>query len=140
MTPPHDPHAHHSAPYETTDADTRQISIWTISIFVTIFAGMLSMAALLFGFLKVPSSMFFDRPPTTAEYERSLPPTPRLQVNQAGDLQQFRAHEEQFMTSYSREPNSGAIHMPIEKAIDIVASRGVLPGAAKAAAAAPVKK
>ena len=138
MKPTHNVTSHQPVPYETTDADTTQIKVWTASIFVTVALGMLSMAALLFAFMKFPPSL--DRTPTAAEYERSLPPTPRLQVNQAGDLQQFRAHEEEFMTSYSREPNSGMVHMPIEKAIDIVAARGVLPGTKAPAPVAPVKK
>ncbi len=142
MKPTHTVTGHQAAPYETTDADTKQIKVWTASIFVTVALGMLSMAVLLYAFVKFPPSL--DRTPTAAEYERSLPPTPRLQVNQAGDLQQFRAHEEDFMTSYSREPHSGAVRMPIEKAIEVIASRGALPGAkaamAPAAMGTPVKK
>ena len=86
---------------------------------------MLAMAALLFGFLKFPVAL--DRPPTAAEYERTLPPTPRLQINQPGDLQQFREREEQLLTTYGREQNSGAVRIPIDKAIDIIAGRGALP-------------
>ena len=141
MSVHHDSHHQSNAPYETTDANVHQISIWTISIFVTMFAGMISMAALLFGFIKFPVSL--ERPPTAAEYERSLPPAPRLQVNQVGDLQQFRERELQVLTTYGREPNSGAIRIPIDKAIEIVAERGALPktaAAPPAAAAAPVKK
>ena len=135
----HTPPASGNAPYEVTDADAKQISIWTISIFVTIFAGMIAMAALLLGFLKFPAAL--ERTPTAAEYERSLPPTPRLQVNQAGDLEQFRAHEESVLSSYGREPNSGSVRIPIDKAIDIVASRGALPGyAVKPVTAAGPKK
>jgi len=133
---PHPPPT--NVPYEVSDADAKQISIWTISIFVTIAAGMIAMAALLFGFFKFPIPL--DRPPTAAEYERTLPPAPRLQVNQSGDLQQFRAHEENVMSTYSREQNSGAVRIPIDKAIDIVAARGVLPGTGKPAVAAAVKK
>jgi hypothetical protein len=108
---PHPPPT--NVPYEVSDADAKQISIWTISIFVTIAAGMIAMAALLFGFFKFPIPL--DRPPTAAEYERTLPPAPRLQVNQSGDLQQFRAHEENVMSTYSREQNSGAVRIPIDK-------------------------
>jgi len=133
---PHPPPT--NVPYEVSDADAKQISIWTISIFVTIAAGMIAMAALLFGFFKFPIPL--DRPPTAAEYERTLPPAPRLQVNQSGDLQQFRAHEENVMSTYSREQNSGAVRIPIDKAIDIVAARGGLPGTGKPAVAAAVKK
>lgn len=129
--------AHHSAPYETTDADAKQISIWTITIFVTIAIGMISMAVLLVGFLKFPPSL--DRTPTDAEYQRSLPPAPRLQVNEPGDLHQFRAREEHILSTYGRESNSGAVRIPIDKAIDIVASKGALPGVGKPVAVAAPK-
>jgi hypothetical protein len=125
-------------PYEVSDANVKQISIWTSAIFITMAAALVAMAALLFGFLKFPVPL--DPPPTAAEYERILPPTPRLQVNQAGDLQQFRVHEEHALTTYGREHNSGAVHIPIDKAIDIVAARGVLPGTSKPTAKPAVKK
>lgn len=125
MAQHHDAPVPHGPAYETTDADTRQISIWTMAIFVTIAAGMISMAALLFGFIKFPPAL--ERTPTTAELGRELPPTPRLQVNQSGDLHDFRAREEKALGSYGREPNSGAVRIPIDKAIDIVAARGTLP-------------
>lgn len=138
-----DSHSHHvpaAAGYETTDANIKQISIWTIGIFITIFAGMVGMLGLLAGFIKFPVEL--DRKPTAAEYQRSLPPTPRLQVNQSGDLSDFRAREEAAATSWRRDPNSGAVQMPINTAIEIIAGRGVLPGsrpttAPAAAAAAP---
>ncbi len=135
---PHDSLHASTAPYETTDANVRQISIWTISIFVTIFAGMLAMAALLFGFMKFPVAL--DRPPTAAEYERTLPPMPRLQTNQPGDLQRFREREDRLLTTYGREKNSGAVRIPIDKAIEIVAGRGLLPASAKPDVAVAVKK
>ncbi len=140
MTSPHNtpPDPPHGVPYETTDADTKQITVWTVSIFVTIAAGMLAMAALLFGFFKFPPAM--DRTPTAAEYERSLPPAPRLQVSEPADLQQFREHEEQVLSTYGREPNSGAVRIPVDKAIDIIAERGALPGAAKVAPAPAAPK
>jgi hypothetical protein len=133
MSSHNDPNLPRALPYETTDADTKQITVWTASIFITMAAGMLAMAALLFGFIKFPPAL--DRTPTDAEYQRSLPPAPRLQVNEPIDLQQFREREEQVLTTYGREPNSGSVRIPVDKAIDIVAARGVLPGAPKVAAA-----
>lgn len=135
MTPHPPPN---NLPYETTDADAKQISVWTTAIFVTMAVALISMAAMLFGFIKFPVAL--DPPPTAAEYERVLPPTPRLQVNQSGDLEQFRAHEEHQLSTYGRERNSGAVHIPIDKAIDIIAARGVLPGPGKPAATPAVKK
>lgn len=120
--------------YEVTDANTHQISLSSIAIFVTVGAGMLSMFLLINGFLRFPQEL--DRKPTAAEYERSLPPTPRLQVDQAGDLSTFREREEAAVTSWRRDSNSGAVRIPVDKAIEIVAARGILPGTRPAAAAA----
>ncbi len=51
-------------------------------------------------------------------------PAPRLQPNPVADLNKFRAREEQQMNSYGWiDPSAGKIHIPIERAIDIVASR-----------------
>ena len=128
--------SHHGPNYETTDANVKAISYWSIGIFVTIFAGMASMAALYFGLNKFPVEL--ERKPTAAEYERSVPAGPRLQVDQSGDLEKFRARENDLLNNYGREANSGAVRIPVATAIDIVAGRGTLPGA-KPAAAAPAK-
>lgn len=126
---------HHGPNYETTDANVRAISIWSVGIFVTIFAGMASMAALYFGLNKFPVEL--ERKPTAAEYERTVPSGPRLQVDQWGDLQKFRAREDDLLNNYGREANSGAVRIPVDTAIDIVAGRGTLPGARPATAAVP---
>ncbi|MBM3795596.1 MAG: hypothetical protein FJW31_16405 [Acidobacteria bacterium] len=126
--------SHCGPKYETTDANIKAISVWTIGIFVTILAGMIAVAAMLFGLGKFPVEL--ERKPTAAEYERTVPSGPRLQVDQAGDLDKFRRRENEVLNNYGRQPNSGAVRIPVDTAIDIVAGRGVLPGARPAAAAA----
>ena len=125
-------HPENNSPYETSDADVHSISVWTIGIFVTMFVAMGLMGAMVFGLLKLPVD--FGRAPTAMELERSLPPTPRLQVDQAGDLSNFRAQEEAVLSTYGRQSNSGAIRIPVERAIEIMAAKQ--PGAAPAPAAA----
>jgi hypothetical protein len=119
----HQQHEHggNHLPYETSDADVHSISVWTIGIFVTMFVAMGLMGAMVFGLLKLPVDL--GRTPTAMEMERSLPPTPRLQVDQAGDLSDFRAQEDAALSSYGRQSNSGAIRVPIERAIEIMAAR-----------------
>ena len=126
---------HHNAPYETTDADAKQVSVWTISIFVTILAGLISMAALLFGFVKFPVSL--DRTPTAAEYERNLPPTPRLQTTPKEDLLDFRAAERAALSSYGWvDRNKSIVRIPVADAMKLTLERG-LPSRAQTAGAAP---
>ncbi len=50
-------------------------------------------------------------------------PMPRIQPNPVADLNKFRVREEQELNSYGWvDPQAGKIHIPIERAIDIMAS------------------
>jgi hypothetical protein len=78
-----------------------------------------------------------DHEPTAMELERILPPKPRLQVNQQLDLQQVREQEQRILNSYgwvSKE--AGAVRIPINRAMDLIAERGLPPAKP---AASPVK-
>ena len=57
-----------------------------------------------------------------------LPPEPRLQNNAVGDLRQIQAAEDQVLTSYGWvDRKKGVVRIPIDRAIDLLAQRG-LPG------------
>lgn len=131
----------HDAPhgaYETTDANVPTLYKWGIGLFVVIFASMGLMWALHAAFEAPPVKM--DHEPTAMEMERVLPPKPRLQVNQQLDLKQVREHEQQILHSYGWvRKESGTVRIPIDRAMDIIAERG-LPATKPVAAAAPVKK
>jgi len=50
-------------------------------------------------------------------------PMPRLQPNPVADLNKFRLREEQRLNSYGWvDPQAGRVHIPIEQAMDIMAS------------------
>jgi hypothetical protein len=54
-----------------------------------------------------------------------LPPEPRLQVRPYEELQVLRAHEDDVLTHYGwQDQKNGIVHIPIDKAMDIVAQRG----------------
>jgi hypothetical protein len=70
-----------------------------------------------------------------------LPPPPRLEVYGSRHWQQFRSAEEARLSSYGwLSRSTGAVHIPIEHAMDLIAERGVagLPPAPMALPAAPV--
>ncbi len=52
------------------------------------------------------------------------PPAPRLQVNQQVDWQQLRATDEAVLNSYGKS-SDGSIRIPIDRAIDLTAQRGL---------------
>ena len=63
-----------------------------------------------------------DRPQDT------IPPAPRLQIHPVASWQAFREAESQRLTTYGwLDRSQGAVHVPIERAIDLVVERGVGP-------------
>jgi hypothetical protein len=74
---------------------------------------------------------------------RELPPQPRLQVHPRADLQSYLRSEQEKLNSYGTDPATGAARIPIDRAIDLVAERGLpyrrqaSPGAAPSAVRTP---
>jgi len=75
-----------------------------------------------------------ERPPVgTAMPPQKLPPEPRLQAHAARDMQQMLESEEQTLHRYGWvDPDRGIVRIPIDRAMDIIAKKGlpVLSGAA----------
>lgn len=60
--------------------------------------------------------------------EAVVPPAPRLLVDPVGHWRELRAAETRRLDSYGwLDRKAGAVHIPIERAIEIVAQRGVAP-------------
>lgn len=62
-------------------------------------------------------------------------PLPRLEVNERSQLYDFRRQEEDTLNTYGMDPKTGVVHIPIERAMQLLAQRG-LPTAPQSAAAA----
>jgi hypothetical protein len=57
-----------------------------------------------------------------------VPPLPRLQVYPVKHWTDFQTAEKERLESYGwMDQSTGAVHIPIERAIDLVAERGVAP-------------
>lgn len=54
-----------------------------------------------------------------------VPPEPRITAFPAVQLQNLRRHEEQILGTYGVDPQSGAVHIPIDKAMDLLLQRGL---------------
>ena len=58
--------------------------------------------------------------------ERVLPPEPRLQVNERRTLQEQKAIDQVRVNEYRwLDKNAGVVRLPIDRAIDLVAERGL---------------
>ena len=121
-------------PYETRDANTGSlvrfggvlvvtlVVAWTVSLWV----------------LDYFKSAYPPGPPATPfEQARAVPPLPQLQVHPVADLQQYREDQAKALDSYGWVDRSrGTVHIPIERAMDLLLQRGLptRPGGAAAAA------
>jgi len=66
--------------------------------------------------------------PLAAESARELPPRPRLQAAPIDDLRQLREAEEKVLTTYAwSNAKQGLVRIPIERAMDLLAARGIHP-------------
>ena len=64
--------------------------------------------------------------PLAAEYGLKEPPAPRLQNDPLLDLQQLRARDAERLSTYAWvDRDAGVVRIPIERAIELLATRGL---------------
>jgi len=74
------------------------------------------------------------------DYPQGAFPSPRLEVDERGQLNDIRIKEEETLQSYDYiDKNAGTVRIPIDRAMDLIAQRGlpVQKAGMDAAAAAP---
>lgn len=103
--------------YETRDVSLSAIAKWVAFLFVFV-AGAASVTWVLFRFVYVPGGEEKSQFPLT--YSRQLPPGPRLQANAVQDIKDYRQNEFAAINGYGRDPRTGAIHIPIDRAMTLV--------------------
>jgi hypothetical protein len=129
--------AHHSADdqyletppgaqYEHTDAN-----VWLIvkfGIWLTISA-LIIHVGLGFMFSMLKQQGIASQPneyPLAAKAEPRLPPEPRLQQFPRNELYDFRTAEEQKLHTYGwANKDAGTVHIPIERAMELLIERGL---------------
>jgi hypothetical protein len=83
---------------------------------------------LLFGFFRFLVGITGGERPAVSDYSRNgqLPPQPRLEERPAVELKAFRDAEDQALSSYGWvDQKNGVVHIPIDRAIDLLAQRGL---------------
>lgn len=109
--------------HETRDANVRNVVLFAVGLFILIAFGLVAAAGVFRYFahrqtLGPPASLF--------ENVRMLPPAPRLQVTPERDLGQYQAGQEQELTSYGwADRQSGAVRIPIDRAMDLLLKKGL---------------
>ena len=112
--------------HEETDADIGPLV--KFAIFLTVLT--LVTAVLTAGFYKYLDSreQAEKRPrfPLAQGVERPLPPPPRLQTYPFDDLKGFRSDEARLLEHYSWiDKNAGTVRIPVSRAIELLAEKGL---------------
>lgn len=122
--PTHDPP---SAPqpgggYETRDVNPLYVGLFGVGLIVMLGLVLLGLGWM---FRRLETAARRADLPQSAVAARHTPPAPRLQVQPEADLVQFRQAEQRVLSSYgwlNRQEKS--VHLPIDRAIDLLAERG----------------
>jgi len=107
--------------YEKRDVNTRTILYFVFGLFLVLAVTIISMRGL-FGYFSATQNLGPGASPF--DNSRALPPTPRLQVDPGGDLDQVRGTQEEMLNTYGWvDKASGTVHVPIERAMDMLIER-----------------
>jgi hypothetical protein len=123
--------------HETSDAQAAPI------IKFLVFLGLVTIAAAVLmvwfhGYLERREALEKTaRYPLAAGRQRPLPPPPRLQTYPFDDIKDMRADQRRLLDRYEWvDRRNGIVRIPVERAMDLIAERG-LPHRATAPAATP---
>jgi hypothetical protein len=112
------------AGYELSDLSPKNIAIFAASLAVTVIV-VLWICYWLFQHFYT-ASMRTEVPPSPLSYTREPTPEPHLLVVPGQELKVMRAEEDAMLNSYDWvDREKGIVRIPIERAIDILAQRGL---------------
>ena len=122
--------------HEKSDAHVPGVYQFVVAIFAVMFVAMLAMWVMFVALEKSQPQLVEESSPMALERGRVIPPGPRLQVVPQGTLPEMRQHEEIILNGYAwRDKERGVVRIPIQRAIDLVAERGLPSWGAPAAPA-----
>lgn len=122
--------------------EAQDVPLWKILAATGVFVVVIGIVALLVAWLyqylgkTMPAESGMGAP---LAGKVRVPPPPQLQPNPPLDLKRFREAEESTLESYGViDPNAGTVRIPIERAMELTAQRG-LPSRPPAAAQMPAQ-
>jgi hypothetical protein len=112
--------------HEPRDLPTRGILAFGILFLIVMGLVFVAVTALNILYLgRLPAAPF---PPVDLQNAPvpTLPPEPRLEAEPGQQLQRLRSEEEKLLNSYGWvDQNAGIVHIPIDRAMDLLAQRGL---------------
>ncbi|MFQ5723503.1 MAG: hypothetical protein ACE5G6_03340 [Terriglobia bacterium] len=111
--------------HEQRDINFRYVGLFFLSLFLFLGLALGVMAGLFRTFSAWQQAGQAPAPPM-AQARPSRPPAPRLQENPGRELETLRQAEEEQLSSYGWvDADAGVIHIPIERALELLAERGL---------------
>jgi hypothetical protein len=105
--------------YEPRDTSPKGVLLFYVGLF-SMIAIVLVIAGLIY------SPFVEGSHPSPAIQADQIPPAPRLEVTPAQELWNVRAEENSILNTYGWEnPKTGVVRIPISRAIDLLAERGL---------------
>ena len=109
--------------HETSDANIRGLVLSGIGLLILILAGLLVSLGVFRYFV---SHQGLGPPASPFANERALPPEPRLQVSAPADLKQYKAAQDEVLTSYGWvDESAGVVRIPIDRAMAVLLQKGL---------------
>jgi hypothetical protein len=114
-----------AAGHEVSDVNVRAIAVAGVGLLVVLAIVFLAVTALEAPYTQGPASLA-ELPGLTPLPTPELPPAPRLEAEPGEDLGRYRAQQEQRLRGYGWVDRSGGVvRIPIDRAIDLLAQRGL---------------
>ena len=116
-------HSSHGGGYEKRDTTARPIVLFGVGLLALVIVSLLLMGGLFSYYNVRETRLDQSASPLGAA---TLPPEPRLQVTPGQDLVGVRAIEDRKLEGYEWiDRDAGIVAIPVERAIDLVAERGL---------------
>jgi len=116
----------HTVPHSTNGAGHEQSEV-SVRLIVVSLAFLAVGTFLVFGLVVGIFRYFYDTDKTAEALRQGvIPPEPRIEVAPYEQLQQLRAKEDRVLNTYALiDKDSGRVRVPIGRAIDLLAAKGL---------------
>ena len=110
--------------HELSDIEPGSVALFG-ALLAAIITAVLIVTYLLFGFFNTRITKTSPLP-SPLSYSREPTPEPRLSLRPGGELSAMRAEENKILTSYDwTDRDHGIVRIPIERAMEMLADRGL---------------
>jgi hypothetical protein len=118
----HNPDVH----YEPTDVNARALTRFGLSMAALIVVFLFGLWGMFEHLKNRAAKLGLPLSPTAMVNAQKQPPEPRLQRYPARDMRDMRADEDRILNQYAWiDPDKGIVRIPVDRAMDLIAQRGL---------------